>query len=240
MVVYGGGSGGPAFPVAFFDGEREMDIGDVRINPAMEYKSFQLMLSGMIGISPNQISIYLVNRKRNRKSQFSDDRRRIPVTGKANFGAICRQKECCFLVILKRSRKSRSRRERTISSSGGIVCENDSSPAPVRPVPEQMILLRRSRPASFWIAQSEVDDLNGRFRRLGVGGDLQSPLLNGGVFPAIDSTWLVTKKNEGSKVLCEKCTKSGGTVSFHPCINDAVITGFSTRLGPINRPDKCL
>lgn len=239
MVAYGGG--GPSFPVAFFDGEREMDIGDVRINPAMEYKSFQLMLSGMIGISPNQISIYLVNRKRNRKSQFSDDRRRTPVTGKANFGAICRQKECCFLVILKRSRKSRSRRERTITSSGGFACENESSPAPVRPVPEQLILLRRSQPASFYhrIARSEVDDLNGRLRRLGVGGDLKSPLLNGGLFPAVDSTWLVTKKNDGSKVFCEKCTNNGGAASFHPCINDAVITRFTTGLGPINRPYKC-
>ncbi|KAL0309449.1 UNVERIFIED_CONTAM: hypothetical protein Sradi_5887200 [Sesamum radiatum] len=62
------GGGGPAFPVLFFDGEREMNIGDVKINPTLEYKPFQLMLSQKIGISPNQISIYLVDRRNNPKS----------------------------------------------------------------------------------------------------------------------------------------------------------------------------
>ncbi|KAH6798914.1 hypothetical protein C2S51_035398 [Perilla frutescens var. frutescens] len=229
----------PAFPVSFFDGEREMDIGDVRINPAMDYKSFQLMLSEKIGISPNQISIYLVNRKRSRKSSFSDDRRRIPITGKANFGAICRQKECCFLVVLKRSRKSRSRRERMIGS-GDFARGNESS----SPAPERLILLRRSQPSSFCdrVVQSEVDGLNGQLRELGVRGDAKSPLLIGDSFPAIDSTWLVMKRNEEKRGSCEECThaeKNGGTVSFHPCINDAVITRFTTRLGPINRPNKC-
>lgn len=225
-MVDDGGGGWPSFPVVFFDGEREMDIGDVRISPALEYKSFQLMLSEKIGISPNQISIYLVNRRRNQKSPFSDDRRRIPVTGKANFGAICRLKECCFLVILKRSRKSRSRRERMIAGADFV-----SRTAPFRLAPDHLILLRRSQPAPLYdrIAQPE-------------GGDAKSPLLNDNLFPAIDPTWLAMNGNGDGKAFCEECwnaEKNDGTVSFHPCINDAVITRFTTRLGPINRPKKC-
>lgn len=272
FMVEGGGC--PAFPVVFFDGEREMDIGDVKINPAMEYKPFQLMLSEKIGISPNQISIYLVNRKRNHKSLFSEDRRRTPITGKVNFGSICRQKECCFLVILKRSRKSRHRRERMINSVefADFVPENEFSPTPVHPVPENLILLRRNQPpTSFYdrIAQPELDDLNGWLRSLTVKkenfqvamakGDVNSPNfssdhgvdqnLNVNSFPAIDdryrvnSTWLVMKKNETKKAFCEECRKAkrnGGTTSFHPCVNDAVITRSTTRLGPINRPNKSL
>lgn len=241
------GGGGTPFPVAFFNGEREMDIGDVRITPAMDYKSFQLMLGEKIGISPNQISIYLVNRKRNRKSPFSDDRRRIPVTGKANFGAICRQKECCFLVILKRSRKSRGRRERMISGGNFVdfVLQNQSPAARVAQAPRHLILLRRSQPASFYnrIPQLDADDLSGRLRGLGVEGDAKSQFLNGDSFPAIDSTWSAFKENEEIKFFCEDCRnaeKNGGTASFHPCINDTVISRFSTRLGPINRPNnKC-
>lgn len=242
------GGGGTVFPVAFFDGEREMNIGDVRITPAMNYKSFQLMLGEKIGISPNQISIYLVNRKRNRRSQFSDDRRRIPVTGKANFGAICRQKECCFLVILKRSRKSRGRRERMIGGGGFVdfVLQKQSSAARGLQAPPHLILLRRSQPApSFYdpIQQFDADDLSGRLRGLGVDGDAKPPFLNGDPFPAMDSGWSAVKEDEEIKFFCEICRnaeENGGTASFHPCINDTVITQFTTRLGPINRPNnKC-
>ncbi|KAM3357384.1 hypothetical protein P3S68_020314 [Capsicum galapagoense] len=101
------GGAGPEFPVVFYDGEREMNIGSIHIYPLLQFKAFQLMLSQRIGISPNQISIYLCDRKINSKLE---DRRRIPVTGKANFGIICREIDCFFLVVLKRSRKSRNRK----------------------------------------------------------------------------------------------------------------------------------
>ncbi|KAL2463979.1 Uncharacterized protein Fot_51935 [Forsythia ovata] len=123
------GGGGNAFPVVFFDGEREMNIGSVNIDGTMQYKSFQLMLSHKIGISPNQISIYLVDQKRNSKFE---DRRRIPITGKVNFALISREKDCCFLVVLKRSRKSRNRR---VGMNGlefaDFLPENDYTPEPV-------------------------------------------------------------------------------------------------------------
>ncbi|PIN04001.1 hypothetical protein CDL12_23468 [Handroanthus impetiginosus] len=264
-----GGGGGPAFPVVFFDGEREMNIGDVSINPALEYKPFQLMLSQKIGISPNQISIYLVDRKKNSKSSFSEDRRRIPITGKVNFGSICRQKDCCFLVVLKRSRKSRNRRERMISSVefADFLPEDEFPQTPSRPMPDSLILLRRDQPASFYdqITQSEIDELNGRLQSLRIQAEnyqkamakgnvnypelFVDPNLNLDSFPAIDdihrvnSTKLMMTKNETNKAFCEECRnakKDGETASFHHCVNDTVITRFTTRLGPINRPNKSL
>lgn len=75
------------FPVIFFDGEREINIGNIRIQPTLLFKAFQLVLSERIGISPNQISIFLCDRK---GSKFEN--RKILITGKSNFTLISREK----------------------------------------------------------------------------------------------------------------------------------------------------
>ncbi|KAL6507779.1 hypothetical protein OROGR_023974 [Orobanche gracilis] len=270
------GGRGPSFPVVFFDGEREMNIGDVKINPTLEYKPFQLMLSQRIGISPNQISIYLVDRRRNPKTPLSEDRRRVPITGKVNFGLVCRQKNCCFLVVLKRSRKWRYRRERTINGVdlGDFFSESEFSPPPqMHSMSGKLVLLRRNQHAPFCdhITQSELSDLNDRLQSLrlqrenyqiamGRKGNLdlpnfvQSQGLETNLFPdsSVDSfprigDWrpitppamtMTMTNNETRKVFCEECNTNGSRTSFHPCVNDAVITPFPSRLGPINRPNK--
>ncbi|KAK4414774.1 hypothetical protein Salat_2584300 [Sesamum alatum] len=271
------GGGGPAFPVVFFDGEREMNIGDVKINPTLEYKPFQLMLSQKIGISPNQISIYLVDRRNSPKSSFLEDRRRIPITGKVNFGLICRQKDCCFLVVLKRSRKSRNRRERAMNGVEfpDFLTDHEFSAPSMHTVPENLILLRRNQRVPFYdqITQSELADLNERLQSLRVQrenyqmamakGNLSSPNLSSGhaldpqliphlnmdSIPKIDdwsrvpspTTVMTNDETRRAKAFCIECAneeKNGSTTSFHPCVNDAVITRLTTRLGPINRPNK--
>ncbi|GFP86525.1 hypothetical protein PHJA_000796300 [Phtheirospermum japonicum] len=250
------GGRGPSFPVVFFDGEREMNIGDVKINPTLEYKPFQLMLSQKIGISPNQISIYLVDRKRNPKAPFTEDRRRIPITGKVNFGLICRQKDCCFLVVLKRSRKSRNRREREFADF--LSESNFSQPPQMRSMPENLVLLRRDQQVPFYdqITQSELADLNDRLQSLriqrenyqmamgkgnfdsGHGMDTDSILRIGDWRAAAPAAAMMMTNNGTRKVFCEECenaARNGSTTSFHPCVNDAVITRFTPRLGPIER-----
>lgn len=166
------GGGGPAFPVVFFDGEREMNIGEVRVNPTLEYKPFQHMLSQKIGISPNQISIYLVDRRKNPKSPFSEDRRRIPITGKVNFGLICRQKECCFLVVLKRSRKTRNRREKAVNGLdfADLLPGSEFHRPAMQSAPDNLVLLRRNQQVPFHdqILQSEIAGFNDRLQGLGV------------------------------------------------------------------------
>ncbi|KAL8526983.1 hypothetical protein ACS0TY_016013 [Phlomoides rotata] len=273
------GGGGPSFPVVFFDGEREMNIGDVKINPTLEYKPFQLMLSQKIGISPNQISIYLVDRRKNHKAPFSEDRRRIPITGKVNFGLICRQKDSSFLVVLKRSRKSRSRRERMVHGLefSDYLAENEYPPQAMRSVPDNWILLRRNQqqqaPFHDQITQSELADLNDRLQELrvqkenyqmamakpynlnppnfapGSGFDpTRIPNMSIGL-PNIDDFYsappatmmMMTNDEHRDRVYCEECAnaeKNGSTTSFHPCVNDAVTATFTTRLGPICRPNK--
>ncbi|KAH6762128.1 hypothetical protein C2S52_019561 [Perilla frutescens var. hirtella] len=270
-----GGGGGPAFPVMFFDGEKEMNIGDVRINPTLEYKPFQHMLSQKIGISPNQISIYLVDRRKSPKSPFSEDRRRIPITGKVNFGLICRQKDCCFLVVLKRSRKARNRRERAMSGVdfADLSPESDLSRPPMHSAPANLILLRRDQQVPFHdqIVQSELAELNERLQSLEAQrenyqmamarGNLNAPYhiaehgtgrssapgMAMDLIPNFDdwysfhpSTMMMTN-NDIRKAYCEECVKAemnGSAPSFHPCVNDAVVTRLTARFGPIRRPYK--
>ncbi|KAG6437192.1 hypothetical protein SASPL_102103 [Salvia splendens] len=251
------GGGGPAFPVVFFDGEREMNIGEVRVDPTLEYKPFQLMLSQKIGISPNQISIYLVDRRKNPKSPFSEDRRRIPITGKVNFALICRQKECCFLVVLKRSRKSRNRREKAMTGLDlADLLPGSEFPRPAMHLaPENLILLRRNQQVPFHdrlqservnyemaMARGNLDAAyfrsSGQNSPPGTGMDL-GPNYDDWYAFHHPSAMMMTKTETG-KVYCEECVnaeKNGKTPSFHPCANDAVITWLPAPLGPICRPN---
>ncbi|CAN4089626.1 unnamed protein product [Withania somnifera] len=207
------GGEGPEFPVAFFDGESEMNIGTIRIYPLLEFKAFQLMLSQRIGISPNQISIYLCDRK---SSKF-EDRRRIPITGKANFGLISREKDCFFLVVLKRSRKSRNRKAAVkMEFNGGGFS------------PENLILLRRTDP---------------EINHLGLGSGFGSPFCDDNLMylnnpypdPNPNPFMIMMMKSK-----CEQCKGSSGNekiTDFHHCINDPVIIGgYRSRFGPIGGP----
>lgn len=245
------GGAGPEFPVVFFDGEKEMNIGSIRVYPLLEFKAFQLMLSQRIGISPNQISIYLCDRK---SSKF-EDRRRIPVTGKTNFGLIAREKDCFFLVVLKRSRKSRNRK--------GVHKSENEFPV------DNLILLRRTHPnpnqnhhfgfgSPFFdqIPQFELENLNEKLQSLKInnynydydysmGMSQPNPILmhrnnpypnpDPDPFPRIQDTFPMKKKAE-----CEQCKGKNGIEeipSFHHCINDPVVAGGRRSwFGPVRRP----
>ncbi|MCD7453094.1 hypothetical protein HAX54_019672 [Datura stramonium] len=244
------GGAGPEFEVVFFDGEREMNIGSIRVYPMLEFKAFQLMLSQRIGISPNQISIYMCDRK---SSKF-EDRRRIPITGKANFGLIACEKDCFFLVVLKRSRKSRNRKTAKSDYGGGFMTENEF---PVSTPPDNLILLRRNQPdmnhlglgSSFYdqISQTELENLNDQLQSLKIQRDNYTTIgmsqlnptlihLNNPYpdpFPRIQDTFPTKSK-------CKHCKGNNGNekiLNFHHCTNDpAIVGGYRSRFGPVRRP----
>lgn len=54
----------------------------------------------------------------------------------------------------------------------------------------------------------------------------------------IPSTMAMMTNNETKRAYCEECEneeKYRSTTSFHPCVNDAIITRFITPFGPISR-----
>ncbi|VFQ74159.1 unnamed protein product [Cuscuta campestris] len=152
------GGGGAAFPVVFFDGQQEVDIGRMRVNPMMEFKNFQFTISRRIGISPNQISIYLCNRK--------SDRKKTPITGKVNFEFIVAcEKDCFILAVLKRSRKSARRRRPRVNWMEE--CEDllwESQFAARSPPVGNLILLRRNQPEFHVSMMNPADPVLSGFR----------------------------------------------------------------------------
>ncbi|KAK2655403.1 hypothetical protein Ddye_008455 [Dipteronia dyeriana] len=139
------------FPVIFFDGDREINIGSVVVHPSLDYKSLQSTFSRKIGLSPNQFSVFLADRKTSRK---------IPITGKANFSAISREKDCLFLVVIRSSRDSRSRRQKR---------------QPEQPVADVMLLKRN---IDFF--EKDLEKRENYLSKTGPGGDRKGA--NGGVF----------------------------------------------------------
>ncbi|KAL3621562.1 hypothetical protein CASFOL_036474 [Castilleja foliolosa] len=227
-------------PLVFFDGEREMNIGDVEINPTMEHKPFKIMLSQKMRISPNSVSIHIVHRKPYPEATDYDCRR-TPMTGKANFGLICRHKDRCFLVVLKRNQRSK-----TFSGLPDFLSSERylSLPPRTRLVPENMVLIRSNyrcvEISDFFV---ERYDLPPRMRKRynqapapeisdsghGKDGECRADA------PAMFKTG---QYGTGKLLFCEECEKAergGSTTSFHPCVNDTVITSFTTKLGPIKR-----
>jgi hypothetical protein len=133
---FGGGGGGVSFPVVFFDGERETEIGNVVVYPSLDFKRFQSLLSQKIGISPQQFSVHL---------WLPESRRKIPVTGKFIFGAISREKGCSFVVVLKRSRRERRRKNHHDDAYPDDVAFFAGLPASTKPAPpENVMILRRN------------------------------------------------------------------------------------------------
>ncbi|KAK9290822.1 hypothetical protein L1049_009000 [Liquidambar formosana] len=245
---------GVSFPVVFFDGEREINIGNVGVHPSLEFKNFQSILSQKIGISPHQISVYLADRK---KSKSPENRRRIPITGKVNFSAIVRERDCFFLVVLKRSRRER-RRKHEQSLRENYDYPSFSMRAEQSEVPEKMILLRRNseltnQPFSGFIspyydqiAASEYLEYSNRIRELRAQRErylmVSSP--NSNPYSRPDENYAVNTMNDAASddgIVCEECLVAkmkGRPVGFHWCVYDAVTVGFRSPVGPIARPAK--
>ncbi|KAG9160425.1 hypothetical protein Leryth_008833 [Lithospermum erythrorhizon] len=230
-MVEGGGLA-TSFPVVFFDGEREIDIGHVKLHPNLVYKTFQSMLAQGIGISPNQISIYLIDRNNSKSSKFSSYRRKIPITGKANFAQICKERECCVLVVLKRSRKARGRK----GGKGEFGFEDDEKTSFSSNLNGNVVLLRRNQ-VGYDLSQKDCPVYVNQYGLLNTNNNN----INCGEFPIIEEFYKLNKPI--SKYFCEECLiaekKGGGVVDFHHCVNDLVLEGFrgggAGPIGPIRR-----
>lgn len=244
-ITGGAGTGGVSFPIVFFDGECETDIGTVLVFPSLDFKRFQSLLSRKIGISPHQFSVYLAS---------PETRKRIPITGKVNFGAISREKGCFFVVVLKRSRRERRRK----SSSHNLIEEDlyYSSPAsavdlhrPIKnnPPAENFMLLRRDMEIHPGFFSSISDRVGYETGVINYQLEKERYLMNMGLNGLLGLQWTQPSTvgeesvKGSSTAVCEDCFRakeSGTEVGFHCCVYDAVTYGFRSTVGPIARPVK--
>ncbi|KAI3511996.1 hypothetical protein L1887_19158 [Cichorium endivia] len=226
------------FPVVLFDGERETDVGNVKIHQDLLFKEFQMKLSQMIGISYNNLTTYLVDSK---KSKISPERRKILITGKVNFAVIVREKNCYFLVVLKRSRRDRRRKPVINQSDLDFPLAPSVSPDDLSLLHWNQLDMNEAQMSGYspYYYDERFHDLliqrenyvnmilNSRY-------GFDSPLnMN---FPKIDEVY---PKLQPNRALCEDCTaaqKQGKSAEFHLCVYDEVVLdGFRSPAGPISR-----
>ncbi|KAL4560671.1 hypothetical protein LXL04_032824 [Taraxacum kok-saghyz] len=225
------------FPVVLFDGERETDVGDVKIHQDLLFKEFQMKLSQMIGISYNNLTTYLVD---SRKSKISTERRKILITGKVNFAVIVRERNCYFLVVLKRSRRDRRRKPSNRSDLDFPLAHDDLSRIHWNQL--DMNDAQMSGFSPYYYDERFHDLLIQRENYVNMilnsryGFD--SPLNTN--FPKIEEVYPKVQ-SLGNRTLCEDCTaaqKQGKAAEFHLCVYDQVIQdGFRSPAGPISRRD---
>ncbi|XVE96300.1 hypothetical protein REPUB_Repub02eG0209300 [Reevesia pubescens] len=217
----GGGGGKVSFPVVFFDGECETDIGNVVIHQAMDFKAFQSILSRKIGISPHQFSVYIAD--------SNNPRNRVLITGKVDFSAVSREKGCFFLVVLKRTRRSGTRKGKNVESYTPSETMRKEPPANV------MLLRRGGGGGGNNLTDARVftglDEFERRVRDLQL--EKERYMVNLGRAN-------LRIERESRSLVCEECENAkvvGREVGFHWCVYDAVTFGFRSHAGPVARPD---
>ncbi|KAG6529500.1 hypothetical protein ZIOFF_011699 [Zingiber officinale] len=224
------------FPVVFFDGDREIDVGSVPLYSSLGFKKFQAIVSQRIGVSAQQISLSLVRRKKARVSP--DVRRKVPIDETSDFASIVCERDCFILASLRRSRRERRGRSRRKGPGAGeevalpelkILRRNPARSGFIDPasgllVPEAVAGIGR------WEYEVQLRNLQRQRDKFFLSAVADGPLAPFAVprSPCIAST-------------CEDCevAKAEGRLpGFHWCVHDAVTVGFRSMVGPIQRPLK--
>lgn len=250
-----------SFPIVLFDGNREIDVGNVLVHPSLGFKRFQTIISQKIGISPIQISTSLVRRKKARSSP--EIRRKVPIDESSDFAAIARERDCFVLVILKRSRRRRSRRR------GGAAFVDEAQQKASSVTTEKTILKRLPTDGSGVDVQFGVNsfpavaglglwDYNGQLQNLQKQRQQYLLSTTAAYSPyATDESSPESPYNDGMlgwlrpatppavwaarSAVCEECLSAQEeerSPAFHRCVYDAVTVGFRSAVGPIQRPPK--
>jgi hypothetical protein len=226
---------GKPFPVIYCDGETETNLGIIKVDPTMNIKTLLFILSEKTKISPHQFSVFLADQ---------DTDRKIPLTAKVNFAAVCHDGAAYYFYV-KRSRRSKK------------------SPAKNKNLSEKRMLLRRDGAVDgikfsgvrqkFAVASSTVERAEMEKRVMNLRKEREAFLMSMGV--KIESFRRETLKFNGGGsgggsvngggggrsggAVCRECLMArmkGTSADFHLCCYDEVIVGFRTSAGPISRP----
>lgn len=129
------------YPVVFYDGEQEHDKGVVGVHSVLSFKRFQALMSQKTGIPANQLSAVFVCR---RTLKDTDKRQKLPINENTNFNIILnqhnpsREKDCHFLVSIKKSKKERKgTRKRNAEAENADDEDSNSSRGDVSPSDER-------------------------------------------------------------------------------------------------------
>ncbi|KAJ9554804.1 hypothetical protein OSB04_009418 [Centaurea solstitialis] len=219
-----------AFPVVLYKGEQRINVGNVEIHPALDYKQFRVALNQMIGISYNNLTTYLIDNKR--ESIQQEEQRKILITGKVNFSGLVREKNCYFLAVLKRSRRDRRRRK----SKKEIIGSNQLPPRPLNPFYLPVI----PKFYEVWFYESQIQRANYVNSVLIVNSNYGfhwSRNINSRKMIESESR-VQSCRNRDLCTDCMNADKQGAEPEFHLCVYDEVVVEgfFRSPAGPICRP----
>ncbi|KAL6997948.1 hypothetical protein U1Q18_008072 [Sarracenia purpurea var. burkii] len=227
-------------PIVFMDGDTK--ITGVRVNPSAKYNDLESGLSSRLGISPNQIRVYILPRKPNSLYLCWESF----ITAKFNFPAIVRERVCVFVVVFKRIQENPKPRQ-----GGGELSGHDSPN--YNEVAGLEFVDDGDENSQILQTQQEKPE-----RREG-GGEVSGQdsrnyiKVSGQEFvdddddddENLDILQIEQGKKESlmenDRPFCEECAGANGkgtSEPFHLCKYDAVIERFRTEAGPIARPSR--
>lgn len=237
-----------SFPLVFFDGDCDVDVGSVTVTASLDFKKFQALIAQKISVSPHQISISLVRRKKARSSP--EIRRKVPIDESSDFAAIARERDCFVLAVMRRSRsgrRGRGRRGRHGAPAGGVDDEKKAAAEAIQVVPELTILKRshhqeeRVAPMGsigFWDYEAQLRNLQRMRERYLMS--TSSPYYAYAQPQAVPVAGVYVSP-PSTPAACEECVdakRNGRSPGFHWCVYDKITIGFRSPVGPIERPAK--
>ncbi|KAL3688457.1 hypothetical protein R1sor_014766 [Riccia sorocarpa] len=129
------------YSVIFYDGEQEHDKGHVGVHSVLTFKRFQAIMSQKTGIPAYQLSSVFVCR---RTLKDTEKRQKLPINENTNFNIILnqhnpsREKDCHFLVSIKKSKKERKvTRKRNAETENADDEDSNSSRGDLSPSDER-------------------------------------------------------------------------------------------------------
>lgn len=221
------------FPVVLYNGDRKINVGNVKIHPTLDFKQFRTMLNHMIGISYNNLTTYLVE---NPRPMIQQERRKFVITSKVDFSVLVQEKNSHFLVVLKRSRSDRRRKPNR--HNGLELPLTDLFDFRFQQQREIVPQIPATNKADIWLHELQMERaryLNYMIHNPNYSFD--SPMNDN--FPSIREVYPAAEKST-SRPSCEECKKAekaGLKPEFHLCVYDDVLEGFfRSPVGPISRP----
>ncbi|PKA58333.1 hypothetical protein AXF42_Ash013839 [Apostasia shenzhenica] len=227
-----------SFPIVFFDGESEIDIGPITVHPSLSFKRFLTLISQKIGVPEHRISTSLVRRKKARLSP--EIRRKVPIDESSDFAGIARERDCFVLALLKKSRRTRSGRRGEIYTEQTTILKRNHTAAGSGDDPPFGLSMSSS---ALWDVGRHLQNLERQRERYLLStasaySESKPPAPPSSLYEA----WGVpVNPVPPDPAVCEECLgakKGGQAPAFHWCVYDAVTVAFRSAVGPIQRPAK--
>ncbi|XLU46879.1 hypothetical protein S245_041693 [Arachis hypogaea] len=225
------------YPVVYSDGEREVNVGTVSVDPAeISFKRLLRHLSNKVGIPSEDLIVYLSS---------ADSGRKVLLFEKLDLSLVLpsdRSGEHYFHVV-KRLTKGSAKK------NAASVVKKKRRVDPVRAAMEALQELRVraiSAKAPLYMEEELEEELRKRDLFIEKRGLLTNMAINDNVkIPKKESNGCAVERSDGAREgrgilkicrVCQRARMTGiGDGGFHPCVYDKIIQGFrQSRWGPIS------